>query len=53
MAVPWAFDTLPVSIAAGGQSAQGVLRAHVSPLHTLALPWRLTAQASVSPKSKL
>lgn len=53
MAIPWAFDTLPVSVAAGGQSlAQGVLRTHISPLHTLDIPWRLKAQASVSPESK-
>lgn len=35
MAVPWAFDTLPVSIAAGGQSlALGVLRTRFPTPHS-------------------
>lgn len=51
MAVPWAFDTLSVSVAAGRESLGPRVRSNTcfSPLHTLDLPWRLTAQPSAHP----
>lgn len=54
MAVPGAFDTLSVSVAAGGESLGPRVPSNTcfSPLHTLHLPWRLKAQPSAQPNIK-